>query len=237
MGISAPQLRSAVADPERTTTAMPSRSKLFLAGFGASLLMGFAVSSASAGRISTSNTRFRVSWASLNLEAFENEARVRCALTLEGSFHSATVRKVRGALIGAVTRSTIKGESCEGGRATILQESLPWHLTWESFSGTLPRIEEVTFLIRRYEFRMEVTVLGFRIACLYLDQGRPEENLAGSVRVDTATGQVTTETPLTDRYAGFRIGSELCPRRARFEGAGQVFLLGSSTTRITITLI
>jgi hypothetical protein len=209
------------------------RTKLILAGITASLLMGFAVSSATAGRISTSNTKLRITWASLTFSSLESEAQIRCPLTLEGSFHSATVRKTRGALIGALTRATVKGESCTGGTATTLQESLPWHLTWESFSGTLPRIEGITFLLRRYEFRLEVS----SITCLYLDQNRPEENLALQARVNPETGQVTTGTAFTSRYASWRSGSAFCPRRGVFEGEGQVFLLGSSTTRITVTLI
>jgi hypothetical protein len=218
---------------------MQTRSKLFLAGLAASLLMGLAVGSAGAGRISTSNTRFRVTWAAVQFGSFESEVQVSCPLTLEGSFHSATVRKTRGALIGAVTRAVVNGSEppCTGGRATMLQESLPWHLTWESFRGTLPRIEEITFLIRRYAWRAEITVLGFRVSCLYTDQNRLEENLAGQILVNSGTGQVSALIPLTNRYASFISGSELCPRRTRFAGEGQVFLLGSSTTRTTVTLI
>jgi hypothetical protein len=213
---------------------MRTRSKLILAGLTASLLMGLAVSSATAGRLSVSNTRFRVTWAALRFSSIELEAPIICPVTLEGSFHSATIRKTRGALIGAVTKGIVKSESCEGGNATILQESLPWHVTYESFEGTLPRIESITLLLRRYEFRIFNLLTG---NCLYLDQGRVEENLAGSLAVNRETGQVTTLTPLPGRYASFRIGGAFCPRRGTFEGPAQVFLLGSSTTRITVTLI
>jgi hypothetical protein len=208
------------------------RTKFILAGITASLLMGFAVSAATAGRISTSNTKFRVTWASVRFFTAESEVEVRCPLTLEGSFHSATLRKTRGALIGALTRGIVKGDACAGGTVTVLQESLPWHVTWESFRGTLPRIEAVAFLLRRYEFRLEVS----SITCLYLDQNRPEENLAISATVNPETGQITTTTVLGGRYASWRSGSAFCPRRGLFEGAGQAFLLGN-TTRITITLI
>jgi hypothetical protein len=218
---------------------MRTRSKLILAGLTASLLMGLAVSSATAGRLSVSNTKFRVTWAALKFDGLEFESPVICPVTFEGSFHSATIRKTRGALIGAVTRAIVNGAEppCEGGRATILQESLPWHVTYESFGGTLPRIREVTLLLRRYEFRVEIFIGFGNIACLYLDQNRPEENLAGSLTVNETTGQITTLTPLLGRYAGWRSGSSLCPRRGSLEGEGQVFLLGSSTTRITVTLI
>jgi hypothetical protein len=218
---------------------MRTRSKLILAGLTASLIMGLAVELASAGRISTSNQRFRVTWSTLSVASLENEFSIRCPLTLEGSFHSATVRKTRGALIGALTRATINGSEppCTGGRLTVLQESLPWHVTWEGFRGTLPRIEAITFLLSRYAWRGEATVLGFRIACLFKDQGRPEENLASDAAVNPETGQITTDTVGGGRYSSWLSGSELCPRRGSFSGQGQVFLLGSSTTRITVTLI
>jgi hypothetical protein len=214
---------------------MRTRSKLILAGLTASLLMGLAVSSATAGRLSVSNTRYRVTWATLTFFSLESEVTIRCPVTLEGSFHSATIRKTPRALIGAVTRAIVNGGEppCIGGRATILQESLPWHITYESFRGTLPRIEEITLLLRRYEFRIEPGL----IACLYLDQNRPEENLAGILRVAPETGQITTLTPLSGRYASWRSGSVFCPRRGAFEGTGQVFLQGSSSIRITVTLI
>jgi hypothetical protein len=213
---------------------MRPRTKLALAALTATLLLGVAVTSATAGRISTSNNRFRVTWTALQFGSLEIEGPIICPLTLEGSFHSATIRKTRGALIGAVTKGIVKSEACEGGNASVLRESLPWHLTYESFGGTLPRIQEVTFLLRRYEFRIFNFFVG---NCLYLDQGRAEENLALSATVNEATGQVTVATPLLNRYASFRIGGAFCPRRGLFEGPGQVFLLGSSTTRITVTLI
>jgi hypothetical protein len=218
---------------------MHTRTKLTFTALTATVLMGLAVHSATAGRLSTSNTRFRATWTALKFDGLEIESPVICPLTLEGSFHSATIRKTRGALIGAITRAIVGGAEppCTGGRATILQESLPWHVTYQSFSGTLPRIEEITFLASRYAYRVEVNIGIGNIACLYKDQGRPEENLAGSVAVNRETGQVTTETPLEGRYASWIAGSSFCPRRASHEGVGQVFLLGSNTTRITITLI
>ncbi len=64
-------------------------------------------------------------------------------MTIEGSFHSATVAKVVGALIGYVTRASIASGGCTGGRATVGQEALPWHLSYSGFTGTLPSISRV----------------------------------------------------------------------------------------------
>jgi hypothetical protein len=215
---------------------MRTRSKLILAALTASLLMGLAVSSASANRLSTSNTRFRVTWANLDLRDVGGNIHIICPVTLEGSFHSATLRKVTGALIGAITRGIVNGSEppCTGGTATILQESLPWHVTYEGFRGTLPAITSIELLLRRYAFRVETEVLFVRVACLYRDRGRVEENLRGTLAVG-ANGQVTTLTP-TGGQAGLSSGGFGCPAFGTFSNAGQVFLLGN-TTRISVTLI
>jgi hypothetical protein len=223
---------------------MRTRSKLILAGLTASLLMGLAVSSATAGRLSTTNTRFRVTWAALRFADATSETGINltCRVTLEGSFHSATIRKVAGALIGAITRGIVDGNNCRGSneptRATILQESLPWHLTYESFAGTLPNITSITVLLRRYEFQISATIFFVTGTCLYLDGGLPEENQAGQITRNTATGALSTLTALAGRRARFLRGSipEACPAFGALSGTGEVFLLGN-TTRISITLI
>jgi hypothetical protein len=214
---------------------MRSRSKHAVAAVAATLLLSVAVSSASANRISASNGKFRVTWAALRLgnESIE----VVCPVTLEGSFHSATIRKVTGALIGAITRAIIPGEPpCTGGRVTALQESLPYHLTYQGFSGTLPNITNVEFLYRRYAFLIEVTVSGMRATCLYKDRGRVEENLVATISRNTVTGEMTTLTPSPERHVGLFSGGFLCPVFGSYSGAGQTFLLGT-TTRISVTLI
>jgi hypothetical protein len=225
---------------------MRTRSKLILAGLTATLLMGLAVSSATAGRFSVSNRNFRVTWANLifegqTAEGAEAGLNVTCPVTLEGSFHSATIRKTERALIGAISRGIVKRESCrsnlEPARATILQETLPWHLTYESFAGTLPNITSITVLLRRYAFQLSATIFANR--CLYRDAGNPEENQAGIITRNTATGALSTLTPATGRRASFFSGApfpEQCPPFGRLSGEGQVFLLGN-TTRISVTLI
>jgi hypothetical protein len=215
---------------------MRIRGKHMWPGLTATLIMGLAVDSASANRLSASAGRYRLTWAALRFFA-DNESgtpAITCSVTIEGSFHSATIRKVTGALIGAATRGIVKSESCGGGNATILQEALPWHVTYEGFRGTLPTISGVEFLVRRYAFRIEAS--GFGVACLYLDRGRVEENLMGTVAVG-AGGQVTSDLPASNRHAQRSAESSiLCPQFGKFEGAGQAFVLGS-TNRISVTLI
>jgi hypothetical protein len=74
---------------------LPTRTKLVFTTLTASLLMGLAVSSATAGRLSTTNTRFRLTWAALRFADATSETGINltCRVTLEGSFHSAPYAK------------------------------------------------------------------------------------------------------------------------------------------------
>src|ERR1700751_1578741 len=117
---------------------MTSRARLVLAAVLAASLFGIVVGSASANRLSINETRFRITWARLTFNEETAEARDICPVTMEGSFHSGTIRKVVGALIGHITRAG--AGVCTGGGLTILRETLPWHVTYEGFFGTLPRI-------------------------------------------------------------------------------------------------
>src|SRR5438270_9952949 len=114
-------------------------SKLLIAVFSATVMMALAVSSASAAHLSTGNQNFRTVYTSLNFaEPSGFFGTISCRVTMEGSFHSATIAKVIGSLIGYVTRAT--AATCTGGGATINQPSLPWHVRYGGFTGTLPSI-------------------------------------------------------------------------------------------------
>jgi len=110
--------------------------KLLLAAIGATALAGALVSSASARNFSLSHQTFRGAFREVRLVlAFGT---VNCQMTLEGSLHARTMPKVAGSLIGYVTRAILG--PCASGTTTILTETLPWHLRYRSFTGTLPNI-------------------------------------------------------------------------------------------------
>ncbi|HEX7292593.1 MAG TPA: hypothetical protein VF250_15850 [Conexibacter sp.] len=77
---------------------------------------------------------------------------VECIVTLEGSFHSRTIAKVRGALIGYLTNARVQ-HPCNGGEAWFLNgvervgNTLPWHIKYESFRGVLPNIRDIRIQI------------------------------------------------------------------------------------------
>ena len=207
---------------------MRNRSKLLMAAFAAALLMSFAVSAASAGRLSVSNNRIRVTWSPLSLEP----GNVSCNVTLEGSFHSNTIQKVAGALVGYISRAIVAPPAqCTNGEATIVNESLPWHIRYRGITGALPRFSGVVIGLVGARFRVHVNSLG--ATCEVLTT--PEHPGVG-----------TTTTNEEGRVTGLRVDENaripllgLCGAfglEGSFTGTGAVTLLNASTP-ITIRLI
>jgi len=190
--------------------------------------MACCVSSAAANRLSISNKNWRITWARLVYQDASGNNIATCPVTMEGSFHSATIRKVLGALIGYVTRATA-GRPCNGGALTVNQSSLPWHITYEGFGGILPNITEIFLLLRKINVTTEI--LGFR--CGY---GRPEDNLNVVAQIEAGTKLVRLE----DEAAGILTklsGGILCPGTVKFSEPSEPLTLLGTTTKITITLI
>jgi hypothetical protein len=105
---------------------MRTRSKLLFAALTATVFLSFAVGSASARRFELSNQRFLAIWTSLEF-TIEGLSPVLCPVTLEGSYHSRTLSKVSGQLVGYITAANVNGPLCTNGSATVLRETLPWH--------------------------------------------------------------------------------------------------------------
>jgi hypothetical protein len=106
------------------------------------VVLGSLVGSASASRLSMSSSTWRVTFSALTLEYREMINAATCAITLEGSFHTRSIVKRAGTLIGYVNRAAT-GSCSAGTAATLLTETMPWHVRYESFSGTLPNITAV----------------------------------------------------------------------------------------------
>jgi hypothetical protein len=201
---------------------MRTRSKLVLVGLGATLLMALAIGSASARTFSITNQNIRVAFRNLEFE-IEGISTTTCRVTLEGSLHSRTIAKVRGALIGYLTR--VSTNNCNNG-VTILTETLPWHIRYESFSGILPNITLILIRSSPVSFRVEG---GFGISCL----ARGELG-ARFIRI-VPGGQLRfarierQSLPLTGAF---------CPSTGAFRSAedGLITLLGNNNL-ITVTLI
>ena len=195
----------------------------------ATVILAAAVGAAAASQMSTGSQTIRATWSRLQLSnTFSPEQPVECQVTLEGSFHSNTIQKTRRALIGYVSRSSVN--ACTTGSATIDQESLPWHLTYESFSGTLPNITSVALLLVRASFLIGLRELLCRAVTTTTDNASGIAEVSG----ETITGLAADPSrriPLTT-IRGFGCGLG----RGFFEGTAAVTQLGT-TRSVTVTLI
>jgi len=198
--------------------------KVLLAVASATVLLGALASSASGRALSLSNQSMRATFSSVEVNIFEE---VRCQMTLESSFHSRTFGKVAGSLIGYIT-SAIVGPCSAGTTATILRGTLPWHVRYAGFLGTLPNIISIRTNVVGAGLRIGVS--GF--ACLF----RTTEVEPGIMTYGrNTTTQEITEASISGRI---RTGSECFNLAGTFRsGSAPVSLLGTSSTRITVTLI
>jgi hypothetical protein len=135
-----------------------------LAPLLATAVLTAATGSASATKLAANITHWR---ATFNPVVFRelgfNGATLRCDVTLEGSFHSRTSSKVSGQLSGSTTRVVVS-EVCTGGSERVLAATLPWHIRYQSFTGTLPSITAINMVLVGDSFLIEG--FGF-VSCLY----------------------------------------------------------------------
>jgi hypothetical protein len=164
-----------------------------------------------------------------------------CKVTLEGSLHAHTISKVRGTLIGYIMRaiSSYEGFTCvaaflngEGGRPN----TLPWHIRYNSFSGTLPTITSVHLEIRGLAFRYEP--LGSR--CLYVAEGTSPA--FATLDRETSTSKIKEFSP--DPEPGIpwhSTESGICPSEIQWGETGTsssgTMVVAGSTELISLRLI
>jgi hypothetical protein len=209
---------------------MLNRTKYLSLGLATAILLSLAVSSASARRLATSSSTFRGTWANLVFEE-TSTLNVSCPVTLEGSFHSTTLSKVADSLIGYITRAVVAEASCRGGRARAKTETLPWHVRYESFVGTLPNITELKSRIVGATFTVEPT--GSGLACTYQSTGGSYWWALWQLAVllwEIWNWLRERRIPRTAE------SSFLCPENLAITGEGTPTVLGN-TTRIRFTLV
>ncbi len=208
---------------------MRNRTRAACAALAAACSLALTVGSASANRLSYSSQGFRIIWTSLTFSESGGDFPISCPVTLEGSFNSATFAKVRDAQAGLITRAVVNNPSCSEGQATILSETLPWHVTYQSFSGTLPAILSVRYDLLGAAFRIEP---GLGVVCL----ARSSETFPAAGEASRESrGNITSLTP--DASLAIPVTGTACPRAGIFSGSGEVFVLGSSERRVRLTLI
>jgi hypothetical protein len=204
---------------------MRTTVKLQLVALAAALLLVSAVSSASARSLSTSSQTLRTTWTNLEFTNAFGFGFIRCAVTLEGSFHSRTIGKVLNSLIGAITRADVR--ACTGGEA--IPQALPWHVQYGGFSGTLPNITGLTLILSRLRFHLVIPNCD-------AEYGIETDAIRGTVALG-AGGVANSITPSNDRANRFRLNEGLCPSQGGFRNASTTLTALNSASRITVTLI
>jgi len=189
--------------------------------FGCAIVFAFSAV-ASAGRLSYSSSTLRATFSRVDFTG--GFGTIECQVTLEGSYHSRSMAKLSESLIGLATRAVVG--TCERGSATILQETLPWHWTYESFRGTLPRIFGINLRLTAGRFRLREPFFG--IQCIVIIDAT-EPILLIHTR-DVGSGILTS----------LELGGEAetdCATPARIRGRSTNFTALNSIARITVTLI
>ena len=153
--------------------------KTCLAVVGATVLLSALVGTASAGRLSTSSQRIRASFARVNFAG--GFGTVECEVAVEGSFHERTLSKTVGTLSGFITAANITRCARAGG--TVLRETLPWHVQYQSFTGALPRIATISAKIIGWSVGVREPTFG--VTCLATG------NATVNFTRETATGATT----------------------------------------------
>jgi len=208
---------------------MRNRIKAALAAAVAALTIATVVDEATANRLSYSNERFRIIWTSLTFSESGGGFPITCPVTLEGSFHYRTMTKVRDSVVAVISRAIVNDPGCTEGQATILSETLPWNVSYQSFGGTLPNITSVRHKLIGAAFQIEP---GLGISCLA--RSTPESPAAGEATRE-AGGNITSLTP--DPSLAIPVTGTACPSAGIFSGSGEVFVLGSTRERVRLSLI
>jgi hypothetical protein len=201
---------------------MHRRSKFLLAGLAAALALAAATGVAQARRFEFSNQSFRIIWRELIYNGGGQE--IRCPVTYEGSFHSRTISKVCGQLVGYIYNAQIG--TCSGGAERYLTETLPWHVQYDAFTGVLPNITDVRVAVIGLSWRVE-RIAAFGSGCLFRStQARP---LFGDIEL--SGGRVVWWREEEASRIPFVSGEILCPAEIAF-GSG----IGTMTAREGATL-
>lgn len=197
-------------------------SRLLLASVTAAVLLGALTTTAAARSISTSSQTWRAAFRELLFEGPFGSA--RCQITLEGSFHSRSIAKASGSLIGYITRA---GQGpCTALTATVLTETLPWHMQYVSFSGTLPTITAINTNIIGWSVRYREA---FGITCL----GRSTAAKPVRIVYTVSGGRITTA-----RISGtIPTGAECFEQAGSYSSDAAPVTVLNGTAAITVTLI
>lgn len=204
---------------------MLTRSRLLLGALLLAVTLGAMASAALGQRLSVSNRNIRVVWETF---AFTSSAgSVVCGVTMEGSLHANTITKTRGSLVGYITRVPTPSGCLFEDHAIPLPASLPWHIRYDSFNGTLPAITGIRFALVNASIRVELN--GF--SCLFRStEANPVYSIGNRIGGILTTLRMDSSASIP-WFEGFP-----CPASGRAEGIGDV-TEQNGRTLITVSLI
>jgi hypothetical protein len=220
---------------------MTKRTKLIIGGLTVAIALAAAVNTAAARRFEVSEQRFLVLFRELTFTGSGGviNPTVICPVNIEGSFHSRTISKVSGQLIGYITEAIVHHRCIENeawalngtevAQGATVPNTLPWHILYLGFRGTLPRIVEIEVTIDNGKFIVEAA----GVLCLYAaTTGHPME---GQIHLNE-TGRVTVLRASEEQPIPFFEGSGFCPPNGTLRGEGTV---GTQSTwrEITVRLV
>ncbi len=192
-------------------------SKLLFAVVGATVLLGALVATASAGRLSSSTQAISATWTRMDFSG--GFGTVECEVSLAGSLHTRTISKTANTLMGYITEANVN--RCARGGATVLRATLPWHVTYRAFTGTLPNISAIATNVIGASFQMREPTFG--VTCL-------ARSSASSPNIGTynreAGGRITSVTA----------GGEI-PCSGGISVTGRIGGTSSAVSAMTVTLI
>ncbi len=166
--------------------------KLVLAGLTAALLISLASGAAAANRLATNDLDFYAIWNDESQRlSFEAGVTIDCEVTLLGHFHTQTITKTLGSLIGLVDHVEVDETGCINGDAIPVppEGDVNWHLTYEGFTGTLPNITGVFLLLQGIEFVIQSDIGADCIASA--DEGEAGDDNALGLAGREASGAIT----------------------------------------------
>lgn len=212
---------------------MRTSARLMPTALAAAFVLAMAVGSASARSLSVSSQTIRTAMF-LRVEA-PLLVQTNCPVTLEGSLHSRTLSKVRESLIGYITAAGTNKLACTTSMRTLMialgdstQTTLPWHLRYDSFSGTLPAITGLRVAL----VRMGIKVLS---GCEY--QSTEERPAYLLMTVAPESGRIEAIRFLEEVQIPRTPPGGLCtPAEVSLSGRELLTVLGA-TTSVTVRLI
>ncbi|MGB2694362.1 MAG: hypothetical protein WBD55_04145 [Dehalococcoidia bacterium] len=180
------------------------------------LVLGAATASASSGvelrPLEGELGRVRADSRALTFTDEERTAEIVCEVRRTLSLHR-TIAKTAGALAGFVTAVDVR--NCRGGTARILRETLPWHIRYVSFNGTLPNIRSIRLALVGTAFLVEAAI-GF-VRCLYSGTAEGTATVDETLRIRSIAADENVLVPLFRR-----LGGVFCAANGVFRGVLEV---------------